>query len=219
MLTTSDPAFGSLIASAPRCSPETSARQVLLFLLRRAEAPQLVHAQIRVRAVRQAHGGRRATHFLHRNAVREVAHRDAAVLGLHRDAQQAEFAELRPQRAGKLVASDRSRAASGAISFCANAQTDSRSMSIVSPRPKSNAGRGCVMDAIIPPRYDLAPRDRSADLEQLGAFDDAIANGQSEGAPACRRSAPRWCAPSSSLRAPASADRGAPRRRLSRTTR
>ena len=63
----------------------------------------LIHAQVRVRAVAQAHRAGRARDFLHHDDVREIAEvRAAPALG-HRDAEQALRAELRPQRAGKFV--------------------------------------------------------------------------------------------------------------------
>src|SRR5262249_51583022 len=47
--------------------------------------------------------GRCARDFLHRDDVREVAHRGAAKLFLDRDAQQAQVAQLRPEVARKFV--------------------------------------------------------------------------------------------------------------------
>ena len=54
-------------------------------------------------AVGQPDGGRAAADLLHGDAVLEVAEARAAVLLLHRDAEQAQLAELRPQCARELV--------------------------------------------------------------------------------------------------------------------
>jgi hypothetical protein len=55
MLMTSEPAPGSLMASAPTCSPLISLGRYLLLLRLGAVALDLVHAQVAVRAVAQAH--------------------------------------------------------------------------------------------------------------------------------------------------------------------
>ncbi len=57
----------------------------------------LVDAEVRVRAVRQRHAARGATDLFHADDVREVTHAGAAELRRHRDAEQAEVAELAPQ--------------------------------------------------------------------------------------------------------------------------
>jgi hypothetical protein len=86
------------------------ARQVALLLLGRAPAAKLVDAQIRVRAVREAHACRGATDLLHRDDVRQVTEPRAAEFGFHRDAEQPHLAQFRPQVARKgVVAIDRSR--------------------------------------------------------------------------------------------------------------
>ena len=64
---------------------------------------QLVDAEIRMRAVRQADRCRGAAYFLHCHDVRKVAECGAAELFLDRYAEQSELAKLRPQVAGELV--------------------------------------------------------------------------------------------------------------------
>jgi len=71
--------------------------QVLLLLRVIAVAVDLVHAQVGVRAVRQAHRGRCARNLFHGHDVGQVAQLGAAVLLLHRHAVQAEVAELLPE--------------------------------------------------------------------------------------------------------------------------
>src|SRR5262249_53125563 len=78
--------------------------EVFLFLLLGTEPSQLVHAQIRMRAVRQSHGRGRATNLFHGDAVCEIAERYTAVLGLYRHPEQTEIAEFRPERTRKNVA-------------------------------------------------------------------------------------------------------------------
>jgi hypothetical protein len=78
-------------------------RQVFRLLFRRAVALDLVDAQVRVRAVGQAHRGRGARDFFHRHDVRQVAHARAAVFLVHRDAEDAELAHLLPQVHRELV--------------------------------------------------------------------------------------------------------------------
>src|SRR5207237_10814140 len=77
--------------------------QVFAFLRRAAVAPDLVDAQVRVRAVGKPDRRGSARDLLHRDNVGEVAHHGAAVVFLDRDAQEAELAELGPQIARKLV--------------------------------------------------------------------------------------------------------------------
>ena len=97
MLTTSEPAFDSLIASAPTCSPLTSRGQVFLLLRLAAVAVDLVDAQVGVRAVRQPDRGRGPRHLFHRDDVRQVAEFGAAVFLLHGHAVQAERSEFLPE--------------------------------------------------------------------------------------------------------------------------
>ena len=78
-------------------------RQILLLLRFRAVAMNLVHAQIRMRAVRQPDRRRRARDFFHRDHVRGVAHVRAAVFLGDRHAEHAEIAELLPQVHRELV--------------------------------------------------------------------------------------------------------------------
>ena len=101
--TTSEPAPGSLMASAPTCSPRDQLGQVLPLLLRRAVAADLVDAEVGVRAVGKPDRGRGAADLLHRDHVREIAHAGAAVLLLDGDAEQPERAELAPEIGGKIV--------------------------------------------------------------------------------------------------------------------
>ena len=77
--------------------------QVLALLRVGAVAADLVDAQIGVRAVGEPDGGRAAADLLHGDAVLEIAEPGAAVLLLHRDAVQAEVAELGPELARELV--------------------------------------------------------------------------------------------------------------------
>jgi hypothetical protein len=72
-------------------------------LLGGAVALDLVHAQVAVRAIAQAHAGRRAADFFHGNHVRQVAHVGAAVFLAHGDAQHAQGAHLLPQVHRELV--------------------------------------------------------------------------------------------------------------------
>src|SRR6184192_3283311 len=97
---TSEPAPGSDMAGAPTCSPETSFGKYLRFC---AAAADLVHAQIGMRAVREPDRGRGARDLFHGDDVREIAHRRAAVFLFHRDAQQAEVAELAPEIGREFV--------------------------------------------------------------------------------------------------------------------
>ena len=73
MLTTSEPALGSLMAKRADVLAAHQLRQVLRLLRRAAVAVQLVDAQVRVRAVRQADRRRGARDLLHRDHVREIA--------------------------------------------------------------------------------------------------------------------------------------------------
>ncbi len=57
-----------------------------------------------MRAVGQADRRRGARNLLHGDAMRQIAEAGAAKFLFDRDAEQAEFAELRPQRARKAVA-------------------------------------------------------------------------------------------------------------------
>ena len=78
-------------------------RQVFAFLRVAAVAADLVHAQVRVRAIGQPDRRRRARDLLHRHAMREIAHRGAAVLLLDGDAEQTQVAHLAPQVGRELV--------------------------------------------------------------------------------------------------------------------
>jgi hypothetical protein len=74
-----------------------------LLLLGRVQG-DLVHAQVRVRAIRQAHRGRGARNLLHRDDVGEIAHARAAVALRHRQPEQTELSELTPEVAREEVA-------------------------------------------------------------------------------------------------------------------
>src|SRR5215470_16867870 len=78
--------------------------QVARFLRRGAVAPDLVDAQVRMGAVRQADCRGSTRHFLHGDAMGEIAHAGAAPFLLDRDAKQAKFAHLRPQVARERIA-------------------------------------------------------------------------------------------------------------------
>jgi hypothetical protein len=78
-------------------------RQVARLLFRAAVAADLVHAEVRVRAVRQPDGRARAAHLLHRDDVREVAEAGPAVFLVDGHAEQAERAELAPEVHRELV--------------------------------------------------------------------------------------------------------------------
>ena len=116
-------------------------RQVLRFCACAAVAVQLVDAQVRMRAVRQADRRRGARHLLHRHDVRQVAEVGAAVLLAHRHAVQAEVAELLPQVGREqVVVVDRGGARRDLVGGEARARV-SRSISMVSPRSKFRPGR------------------------------------------------------------------------------
>src|SRR3546814_7464668 len=75
--------------------PGDQLRQVAPLLLGAAVAAELVHAEIGMRPVAEADTGRGAADLLHRHAVLQVAHAGAAVVPVHRQAEQAERAHLR----------------------------------------------------------------------------------------------------------------------------
>jgi len=62
--------------------------QIAAFLRLRAVAPNLIDAQIRVRAVAETHGGGGTAHLLHGHAVFQVTHTGAAEFLLDGDAVQ-----------------------------------------------------------------------------------------------------------------------------------
>ena len=70
----------------------------------RAVEPQLVDAEVGVRAVAEADRGGGPAHLLHGDAMLQVAEAAAALLLLHRDTEQAEVAEPGPEVARELVA-------------------------------------------------------------------------------------------------------------------
>ena len=77
--------------------------EVALALRVVAVSPDLVHAQVRVGAVGEPDRGRGPADFLHRDDVREVAHRGTAEGLLDSDPVQPERPQLFPQIARKLV--------------------------------------------------------------------------------------------------------------------
>ena len=103
MLTTSEPAFGSLIASAPTCSPETSLGRYFFFCASLPLRCIWLTARFECAPYERPDRRRRARDLLHRDDVGEVAEVAAAVLLLHRHAVQAERAELFPQVGGEEV--------------------------------------------------------------------------------------------------------------------
>ena len=72
-------------------------RQVFALLRLAAVAPDLVDAEVRMRTVGEADRSRGAAHFLHRDAMRQIAHAGAAVFFLDGDPVQAECPHFRPQ--------------------------------------------------------------------------------------------------------------------------
>ncbi len=117
-------------------------RQVLALLRFRAPAADLVDAEIRMRAVRQADRARGPAQLFHRHDVREIAEAGTAELRFHRDAEQAELAEPRPEVARKLDCRDRCPRRAVRPPRAANSRTVSRSRSMSSPRPKSKSCTG-----------------------------------------------------------------------------
>jgi hypothetical protein len=107
-------------------------RQVAALLLRGAPAAQLVHAQVRVRAVGEAHRCAGAADLLHCDDVLEVAQAAAAVFG----------STVMPRRPSAPSSGHRSRgktfeasisAARGAMSSVENSRTVLRNRSTLSP--------------------------------------------------------------------------------------
>src|ERR1700726_489545 len=83
--------------------PAQKPRQIARLLLRGAPAAQLIHAQVRMRSVREPDRGARTADLLHRDDVFEVTQATAAVLRLVGDAEKSEGAQLRPQIARKGI--------------------------------------------------------------------------------------------------------------------
>jgi len=79
-------------------------RQVSPLLLFAAVQLDLVHAQVRMRAVAQRDAGRGAGDLLDRDHMGDIAHVGPAIGFGHRDPQQAQLSHLLPQRIGKRVA-------------------------------------------------------------------------------------------------------------------
>ena len=98
--------------------PADELGQVLGALLGRAIALDLVHAQVAVGTVGEAHRGRGARDFFHGNHVRQVTHVGAAVLLTHGDAQHAQATHLLPQVHGELVRLVDLRRAGGDLGLC-----------------------------------------------------------------------------------------------------
>jgi len=77
--------------------------QVFALLRLAAVATNLVHAQVRMRAVGQAHRSGRAADLLHCDHMLEIPQARAAIVLFHRQPEQAEFAHLGPEIARELV--------------------------------------------------------------------------------------------------------------------
>src|SRR3954451_17225839 len=78
-------------------------RKVARLLRGRAVLVDLVHAEVGMRAVGEAGRAGSARDLLHRNDMGEIAHAGAAIVRVRSDAEQAEFAEFRPEVARKTV--------------------------------------------------------------------------------------------------------------------
>ena len=76
-------------------------------------AADLVHAKVGMGAVGQAHRGRGPGDLLHGHHMLEIAQAGAAILGLHRKAQEAQGAHLWPEVAGEGVVPVDGRGARG----------------------------------------------------------------------------------------------------------
>ena len=114
-------------------------RQIFALLRFGAVAADLVHAEIGVGAVGERHRGRGAAHLLHRHAVFEIAQPGAAVFLLDGDAEQAEFAQLRPELAREFVRPVDLGGARRDLVW-AKAATVSRIIAAVSPRSNTKSG-------------------------------------------------------------------------------
>src|SRR5438445_11542360 len=79
-------------------------RQIFALLRLVAVAADLVDAEVGMRAVGQADRGRGPRHFLHRDAVLEIAEAAAAILLLDGDAVQAERSYFGPEITRELIA-------------------------------------------------------------------------------------------------------------------
>ena len=85
--------------------------QIGALLFFRAIAANLVDAQVGMRTIREADRRRRARDLFHRNDVREIAHRAAAVAFFNGHPQETQLAHLAPQVHRELIgAVDLSRA-------------------------------------------------------------------------------------------------------------
>ena len=102
MLTTSDPASVSLMASAPTCSPLISLGRNFRFCSLVPFFADLVHTQVGVGAVGKSNGRRRARYLLHRHHVLQVSQLRAAVILVHRDAQQPQTRPAAARFAGEI---------------------------------------------------------------------------------------------------------------------
>ena len=91
--------------------------QIAFLLLGIAIAPDLIDAEVRVRAIRQADRSRSARNLLHGHAMGEIAEAGAAPFLFDRDAEKTKSAELRPQLAGKLVRTINLRGARGNLAL------------------------------------------------------------------------------------------------------
>ncbi len=103
METTSDPAPGSLIASAPTWLAAHQLRQISLLLLGAPVAMDLVHAEVGMRAIGQPDRSRRPADLLHRHHMLQIPHRRPAILLPDGNPEHPELPELRPQGRGEQV--------------------------------------------------------------------------------------------------------------------
>ncbi len=87
----------------PHMLPRHQSRQVLLLLRVGPVQPDLVHAEVRMRAVAQRHARACPRDLLHRHHVRKVAEPRAAELLRHGDPEQPQRPHLPPQLRRKPV--------------------------------------------------------------------------------------------------------------------
>src|SRR5262245_62898928 len=74
-----------------------------MLLLFGSVTTDLIHAQVRVRAVRKTDGARCTCQLFHHDAMGEIAEPGTAELRFDGDSEHAELTEFRPQPARKLV--------------------------------------------------------------------------------------------------------------------
>ncbi len=98
-------------------------RQILLFLRGGAVTVNLVHTQIRMRAIRKADRSRGPRDLFHRDHVRGVTHVGATVLFRHRHAEHTQVAEFLPQVHRKLIGAVDLSGARGDFLCCKTRET------------------------------------------------------------------------------------------------